>query len=144
VTTAGFVSGTRDDTSPSSASRIAAAGSLLLGGSLLLALPGLAAAAFYVAVLAAATAAVALVTGLLLWVRVTLVARAVAGLVALAALLGVLVDTFLGFPGAAELEQRSWAEGYLAPLLAGTVLVFLGLDAVRRRAEPVPDHPYAL
>lgn len=144
MTTAGFVSGTRGETTPSSCSRVAAGASLLLGGLLLDSLPGLMSEAFYVAVLAAASAAVSIVAGYLLWVRVTLVSRAVVALAAASALAGELLQIFLGLPGLRDLDRQSTVGLGFALAAAGAVLVFLVADALRRKPEPAPDRPYAL
>lgn len=144
MTTAGFVSGTRGETTPSSCSRVAAGASLLLGGLLLDSLPGLMSEAFYVAVLAAASAAVSIVAGYLLWVRVTLVSRAVVALAAGSALAGELLQIFLGLPGLRDLDRQSTVGLGFALAAAGAVLVFLAADALQRKPEPAPDRPYAL
>lgn len=144
MTTAGFVSGTRGETTPSSCSRVAAGASLLLGGLLLDSLPGLMSEAFYVAVLAAASAAVSIVAGYLLWVRVTLVSRAVVALAAASALAGELLQIFLGLPGLRDLDRHSTVGLGFALAAAGAVLVFLAADALQRKPEPAPDRPYAL
>jgi hypothetical protein len=144
VTTAGFVSGTRGETTPSSCSRFAAGASLLLGGLLLDSLPDLMSEAFYVAVLAAASAAVSIVAGYVLWVRVTLVSRAVVALAAGSALAGELLQIFLGLPGLRDLDRQSTVGLGFALAAAGAVLVFLAADALRRKPEPAPDRPYAL
>lgn len=144
MTTAGFVSGARDEAAPSGCSRVAAAASLLLGAVLLFVLPALADAAFYVAVLDAAAAVVAISAGLALWSRVTLVARTIAGLAAGATVLGQLVQASLGLPGTQNLDGLGVAEGWLTAGCAALVLVFLTVDGVRRQPEPTPDQPYAL
>lgn len=144
MTTAGFVSGTRGETTPSSCSRVAAGASLLLGGLLLDSLPDLMSEAFYVAVLAAATAAVSIVAGYILWVRVTLVSRAVVALAAGSALAGELLQVFLGLPGLRDLDRQSTVGLGFALAAAGAVLVFLAADALQRKPEPAPDRPYAL
>lgn len=144
MTTAGFVSGTRGETTPSSCSRVAAGASLLLGGLLLDSLPGLMSEAFYVAVLAAASAAVSIVAGYALWVRVTLVSRAVVALAAGSALAGELLQIFLGLPGLRDLDRQSTVGLGFALAAAGAVLVFLAADALQRKPEPAPDRPYAL
>lgn len=144
MTTAGFVSGTRGETTPSSCSRVAAGASLLLGGLLLDSLPDLMSEAFYVAVLAAASAAVSIVAGYILWVRVTLVARAVVALAAGSALAGELLQIFLGLPGLRDLDRQSTVGLGFALAAAGAVLVFLAADALQRKPEPAPDRPYAL
>lgn len=144
MTTAGFVSGTRGETTPSSCSRAAAGASLLLGGLLLDSLPDLMSEAFYVAVLAAASAAVSIVAGYALWVRVTLVSRAVVALAAGSALAGELLQIFLGLPGLRELDRQSTVGLGFALAAAGAVLVFLVADALQRKPEPAPDRPYAL
>jgi hypothetical protein len=144
MTTAGFVSGARDDTSPTGCSRVAAASSLLLGVVLAGGLPAVADAAFYVGVLAAASAAVALVAGYVLWTRASLVVRAVAALAAGGTLVLALFQVLQGLPGARELGRLTFLETALAFGLASAVLVFLVADALRRRPEETPDHPYAL
>lgn len=144
MTTAGFVSGTRGETTPSSCSRVAAGASLLLGGLLLDSLPDLMSEAFYVAVLAAASAAVSIVAGYILWVRVTLVSRAVVALAAASALAGELLQIFLGLPGLRDLDRQSTVGLGFALAAAGAVLVFLAADALQRKPEPAPDRPYAL
>lgn len=144
MTTAGFVSGTRGETTPSSCSRVAAGASLLLGGLLLDSLPDLMSEAFYVAVLAAASAAVSIVAGYILWVRVTLVSRAVVALAAGSALAGELLQVFLGLPGLRDLDRQSTVGLGFALAAAGAVLVFLAADALQRKPEPAPDRPYAL
>ena len=144
MTTAGFVSGTRGETTPSSCSRAAAGASLLLGGLLLDSLPDLMSEAFYVAVLAAASAAVSIVAGYALWVRVTLVSRAVVALAAGSALAGELLQIFLGLPGLRDLDRQSTVGLGFALAAAGAVLVFLVADALQRKPEPAPDRPYAL
>lgn len=144
MTTAGFVSGTRGETTPSGCSRVAAGASLLLGGLLLDSLPDLMSEAFYVAVLAAASAAVSVVAGYVLWVRVTLVSRTVVALAAGSALAGELLQIFLGLPGLRELDRQSTVGLGFALAAAGAVLVFLAADALQRKPEPAPDRPYAL
>lgn len=144
MTTAGFVSGARERTVPSVCSRGAAAASLLLGGLLLDSLPGLMSAAFYVAVLAAASALVSIGAGLVSWTRPTLVSRTVAGLAAGSALAGELLQIFLGLPGVRDLDRQSTVGLGLALAAAGAVLVLLAADALRRKPEPAPDRPYAL
>jgi hypothetical protein len=144
VTAAGFVSGTREETRPSTCSRVAAAASLLLGGLLLDALPDLIDAAFYVAVLAAAAAAVSVVAGFVLWERVTLVSRTVVALAAAAALTGELLQVSLGLPGFGDLGRTTTVGLGLALVAATVVLASLAVDALRRKPEQTPDHPYAL
>lgn len=144
MTTAGFVSGTRDEAAPSGSSRVAAAASLLLGGVLLSLLPTLVDAAFYVAVLDAAAALVAISAGLALWNRATLVARTIAGLAAGATVLGQLVQASLGLPGTQDLDGLSVLDAGLTAGCAALVLVFLAVDALRRQPEEAPDQPYAL
>lgn len=144
MTTAGLVSGTREQTRPSTCARVAAAASVLLGALLLDALPDLVQAAFYVAVLAAAAAVVALVAGYLLWTRVTLVPRTVAFLTAGAVIAGELLQLFPGLPGVRDLGRLSAVELLLVLVTAASVMVFLAVDALRRKPEPAPDRPYAL
>lgn len=144
MTTVGFVSGTREETAPSRCSRFAAAASLLLGGVIVLVLPDLVDAAFYVGVLFAAAAGVAIVAGSILWTRATLVARTVAGLAAAATLFALLLQVSLGLPGVQQLALLSPLEGVLTFGFAGAVLLFLVADALLRTPEQAPDHPYAL
>lgn len=144
MTTAGFVSATRDASTPSGCSRAAAAASLLLGGSLVVVLPTLLDSAFYVGVLAVAVAALAFAAGYGLWSRAGLVDRAAAGVAAGSSLLVQLTQILVGLPGAPGLSRVSLVESGLALGFAAAVLVFLTLDALRRRPEPAPDHPYAL
>lgn len=147
MTTAGLVPGTREQTRPSTCSRVAAAASVVLGALLLDALPDLVRAAFYVAVLAAAAAVVALVTGYLLWTRVTrvtLVPRSVAFLTAGAVIAGELLQVFPGLPGVRDLGRLTAVELLLVLGAAASVMVFLAVDALRRKPEPAPDRPYAL
>lgn len=144
MTTAGFVSGTGEQTRPSTCSRVAAAASVVLGALLLDALPDLVRAAFYVAVLATAAAAVAIVAGYLLWTRVTLVPRTVAFLTAGAVIAGELLQLFPGLPGVGDLGRLSAVELLLVLVAAASVMVFLVADALRRKPEPTPDRPYAL
>ena len=144
MTTAGFVPATRDASTPSGCSRAAAAASLLLGGSLAVVLPTLLDSAFYVGVLAVAVAALAFAAGYGLWSRAGLVDRAAAGVAAGSSLLVQLTQILVGLPGAPGLSRVSLMESGLALGLASAVLVFLTLDALRRRPEPAPDHPYAL
>lgn len=144
MTTAGFVPATRDASTPSGLSRAAAAASLLLGGSLVVVLPTLLDSAFYVGVLAVAVAALAFAAGYGLWSRAGLVDRAAAGVAAGSSLLVQLTQILVGLPGAPGLSRVSLVESGLALGFAAAVLVFLTLDALRRRPEPAPDHPYAL
>ncbi len=144
VTTAAFLPAARDDVTPSGFARGAAGASLLLGALLLVVLPALAEAAFYVGVLAAAAAVVALVAGGTLWSNAGLVARAAATLAAASTVLAELIQILVGLPGARGLSQLSQLGNLLALGLAGTVLVFLALDARRRTPESAADHPYAL
>jgi hypothetical protein len=101
-------------------------------------------AAFYVAVLAAASALVSIGAGLVSWTRPTLVSRTVAGLAAGSALAGELLQIFLGLPGVRDLDRQSTVGLGLALAAAGAVLVLLAADALRRKPEPAPDRPYAL
>ena len=144
MTTTGLVPGTREQTRPSTCSRVAAAASVVLGALLLDALPDLVRAAFYVAVLAATAAVVALVAGYLLWTRVTLVPRTVAFLTAGAVIAGELLQVFPGLPGVRDLGRLSAVELLLVLGAAASVMVFLAVDALRRKPEPAPDRPYAL
>jgi hypothetical protein len=144
VTTAGFVSGTRDQVTPTRCSRAAALSSVLLGASLVAVLPVLTRAAFYVGVLAAASAALALVAGSVLWSRATLIVRTVAALAAGSTLLGELLQIFQGLPGARELGRLTLVEIAAALGLSAAVLALLLADALLHRPEQAPDHPYAL
>jgi len=144
VTTTGFVSGTRDQTAPSHFSRVAALSSLLLGLLLVALLPAVAQAAFYVGVLTAASAVAALASGYVLWSKATLVARAVVAIVAGGTLAVELLHVLKGLPGASELRSRMPWESTVAGVLAGVVLAFLLVDALRRRPDEAPEHPYAL
>lgn len=144
MTTAGFVAATRDASTPSGWSRAAAAASLLLGGSLVVVLPTLLDSAFYVGVLAVAVAALAFAAGYGLWSRAGLVDSAAAGVAAGSTLLVQVTQILVGLPGAPGLSQVSLVESGLTLGFAGLVLVFLTLDALRRRPEHAPDHPYAL
>jgi hypothetical protein len=101
-------------------------------------------AAFYVGVLAAASASLALVGGYVLWRRATLVVRTVAALGAGTTLVGQLLQIFQGLPGARELGHLTLVEGAAALGLAGAVIAFLLADALLHRPEQTPDHPYAL
>jgi hypothetical protein len=112
---------------------------------LVVVLPDLARAAFYVGVLAAASASLALVAGYALWSRATLVVRTVAALAAGSILLGQVLQIFQGLPGAArELSRLTFLETSAALLLASAVIAFLLADALLHRPEQAPDHPYAL
>ena len=144
MTTAGFASGTRDVTTPSSFSRFAAVSSLLLGAVLVAVVPALAHAAFYIGVLAGASAVVALAAGYVLWFRASLVARAVAALAAAATLVGEMLQVLEGLPGARGLGRLTPLESALAGALAVLVLGLLLVDSLRRHPEQAPDHPYAL
>lgn len=144
MTTAGFVSGTRDETTPTHLSRVAAASSLLLGLVLVAVLPVVAGVASYVGVLAAASAVLAIVAGYFLWSRATVVVRAVAAFAAGATLAVELLQVFEGLPGARELRHLTLPQSLAAGGLATIVLVLLLVDARRRRPEQAPDHPYAL
>ena len=144
MTTAGFVSGTRDQTTPTRCSRGAAVSSVLLGASLVAVLPVLTRAAFYVGVLAAASAALALVAGYVLFTRATLVVRTVAALAAGSTLLGHMLQILEGLPGARGLGRLTLLEGGAALGLAAAVIAFLLTDALLHRPEQAPDHPYAL
>lgn len=144
VTTAGLVSGTREQLRPTTCSRAAAAASIALGALLLDALPDLVRAAFYLAVLAAAAAVVALAAGYLLWTRVSLVPRTVAFMTAGAVLTGELLQLFPGLPGVGDLGSVSTLEVLLLLVAAASVMALLVADALRRKPEPAPDRPYAL
>ena len=144
MTATGFVSGPRVVTSPTRCSRVAAVLSLLLGAVLVLGLPVLAQAAFYVGVLAAALAAVALGSGAALWSHDTLVVRAGAVLAAGPALLGEVLAFSWGLPGARELADLTVLQACAAVALASGVLAALLLDALRRQPEQTPESPYAL
>ncbi len=144
MTTAGVMSGTRESTRPSTCSRAAAAASLFLGALLLDALPDLAHAAFYVAVLAAAAAAIGIVSGYLLLTRVTLLVRTVAFAAAAVVVAGELLQVFPGLPGVRDLGRLTAGELLLVLLAAISVMGLLVADAIRRKPEPAPDRPYAL
>jgi hypothetical protein len=144
VTTAGFVSGTRDDEAPTCCSRVAAVASVLLGLVLVAVLPAAAAAAFYLAVLAGVSSAVTIVAGYVLWSRASLVVRSVAALAAGGTLVAQVLQVSLGLPGAGGLGSLTVLETGVVLGLPGAVLLFLLADALRRRPEQAPDHPYAL
>lgn len=144
MTTAGFVSGAREDDAPTRCSRVAASAALLMGVALLAILPAASEAAFYVAVLAAASAAVTIVGGSVLWSRASLVARSVVALAALATLVAQLLQVFVGLPGAADLGELTRLESAAALGLPAAVLVLLLADALRRGPQQAPDRPYAL
>jgi hypothetical protein len=144
MTTTGFMSGPRAVQAPTRCTRGAAVLSLLLGLVLVVSLPVLAGAAFYVGVLAAALAAVALGAGAVLWSHDTLVVRAGAILAAVPILLGELLAFSLGLPGAHELAELTVLRALAAVVLAAGVLVLLLADAFRSRPEETPDSPYAL
>lgn len=144
MTTTGFRSPTRDDTTPSRFSRTAAGSSLLLGVTLVAVLPDVLSAAFYVGLLAAVTASLALVGGYVLWSHATIVVRAMATLGAGATLAGELLQSLHGLPGARQLDALSRWEGVAAFLLASAIVLLLLLDARRRGAEDPHEHPYAL
>ncbi len=145
MTTAGFVSGARDETTtPTRVSRVAAASSLLLGLALITVLPVVADVASYVGVLTASSAAVAIVTGYALWRRPTLVMRAVAAFAAGATLAVLLLQSLDGLPGARRLGGLAPVGSLVVAGLASIVLLLLLADARRRRPDQTPDHPYAL
>jgi hypothetical protein len=144
VTTAGFVSGTRDDDAPTRCSRVAAAASVLLGIVLAAVLPAASAAVFYLAVLAGVSAAVTIVAGYVLWSRASLVVRSVAALAAGGTLVAQVLQVSLGLPGAGGLGSLTAFETGVALGLPSAVLLFLLADALRRRPQQAPDHPYAL
>lgn len=144
MTTAGFVSGTRDQTAPTCLSRVAAAASVLLGTLLVAVLPIVIDAASYVGVLAAAAAAMAILAGYCLWSKDTVVVRAAAAVAAGATLAVQLLQVFEGLPGARELAHTTLPQGLGAGILATSILVLLLVDARRRRPEQAPEHPYAL
>lgn len=118
--------------------------SLVLGSSLLLRMQHFVDAAFYVAVLAAAAACIALVAGALLWERDSLVVRTVAALTAAVVLAAELTAAVAGLPGAPGLAAGSMLEGVRHAALPASVLTLLVVDGRRRRPEQAPDHPYAL
>lgn len=144
MTTTGFRPAAVDETAPTGLSRVAAAASLLLGLALAVVLPAIVQAVSYVGVLAAVSAAVALVTGYVLWTRATMVVRALAALGAGATLAGQVLQFLRALPGAHELGPVTRWESGPACLLASAVVVSLLLDARRRRVEPPQEHPYAL
>jgi hypothetical protein len=144
VTTAGFVSGTRDDEAPTCCSRVAAVASVLLGLVLVAVLPAASAAAFYLAVLAGVSAVVTIVAGYVLWSRASLLVRSVAALAAGGTLVAQVLQVSLGLPGAGGLSSLTVLETGIVLGLPGAVLLFLLADALRRRPEQAPDHPYAL
>ena len=144
MTTAGFVSGIREDDAPTRCSRVAAVASLLLGLSVIGTLPVTAQAASYVGVLAASSAAVTVVAGSLLWSRATFVVRSVVALAAGSILVGDVLNAWFGIPGAHELGQLTGVEAAVTVGLPGLVLLLLVADALRRRPEPAPERPYAL
>ena len=143
MTTAGFVSGIRED-APTRCSRVAAVAALLLGLTAVGTLPVTSQAASYVGVLAASSAAVTVVAGSLLWSRPTLVVRSVAALAAGTILVGDALNAGFGIPGAHELEHLTRLEAAVTLGLPGLVLLLLLADALRRRPEPAPERPYAL
>ncbi|HSJ22344.1 MAG TPA: hypothetical protein VK964_17395 [Nocardioidaceae bacterium] len=144
MTTAGFVSGTRDDEAPTCCSRVAAVASVLLGLVLVAALPATYAAAFYLAVLAGVSAVVTIVAGYVLWSRASLLVRSAAALAAGGTLVAQVLQVSLGLPGAGGLSSLTVLETGIVLGLPGAVLLFLLADALRRRPEQAPDHPYAL
>jgi hypothetical protein len=144
MTTAGLVSTPREATAPTRLTRVAAVASLLLGLALAAALPAVTEAAFYVGLLAGASAAVAAVAGLLLWSHATMLVRAVAALGAGATILGQLLQLVEGLPGARELGRIGPSSSGIAFVLATVVVVSLLLDARARGRDLPPEHPYAL
>ncbi len=144
MTTAGFMSGTRGETSPTHLSRLAAASSLLHGVALVWVLPAATAAAFYVGVLGASFAALAILSGSVLWSRATLCVRGAAALSAGATLTVALLQAAAGLPGAGRLAHLDPVDLVVVGGFAAVVLAFLMLDARRRHPEQAPDHPYAL
>lgn len=144
MTTTGYLSATRDETAPTSFSRVAAASSLLLGTTIVGVIHALAEAAFYVGVLAAVSASLTLVAGYVLWSHATMVVRAMAAFGAGATLAGLLLQLLGALPGTGGVGRLMRWEGVVAFLLSAAVVVFLLLDARRRRPEDSPDRPYAL
>jgi hypothetical protein len=144
VTTAGFVSGTRDDDTPTCCSRVAAVASVLLGVALVSVLPAAVSAASYLALLAGVSAGVSLVAGCVLWSRATLVVRSVAALAAGGILVAQVLQVSWGLPGVGGPESLTALEAAAALGLPVAVLLLLFADALRRRPEQAPDHPYAL
>lgn len=124
--------------------RSAGLGSLVLGSTLLLRMQHFVDSAFYVAVLAAAAACIALVAGALLWERDSLVVRTMAGLTAAGVLAAELTAALVGLPGAPALATGSLLQDLLHLSLPATVVALLVVDAGRRQPEQAPDHPYAL
>jgi hypothetical protein len=144
VTTAGFVSGTRDDDAPTCCSRVAAVASVVLGLVLVAILPATSSAAFYLAVLAGVSAAVTIAAGYVLWSRATFVVRSVTALAAGGTLVAQVLQVSLGLPGTGGLGSPTVLGTGVALGLPGAVLLLLLVDALRRRPEQAPDHPYAL
>ncbi len=138
------MSGTYVFSSTTRCARAAGLASLALGSSLLLRMQQFVDAAFYVAVLAAAAACIALVAGALLWERDTLVVRTVAALTASVVLAAELTAAVAGLPGAPDLVAGSVLEGMLHAALPAAVVALLVVDGRRRQPEQAPDHPYAL
>ena len=138
------VSGTYVSPLTTRCARAAGLASLVLGATLLLRMQHFVDAAFYVAVLAAAAACIALVAGALLWERDSLVVRTVAGLTASAVLASELTAAVGGLPGAPGLAVGSLREGLLHVVLPAAVVALLVVDGRRRQPEHAPDHPYAL
>lgn len=143
MTTAGFVSAARNDVRQASLARSAAVCSMLLAVVLLRLTPLMLEMARYVAVLALALAAAALAGGAALWWRATPVPRLVTGTAASAVLVGDLLQTSLGFPGARGVPVPPTLS-LVTLVLAAAVVALLLADATRRRPQPSPDHPYAL
>lgn len=144
MTTAGFVSGTRDETS-TRCSLGAAVSSALLGVTLIVTLPALFDAAFYVGILAAAVASLALLAGYALWTGAVLVMRTMATISAGSTVLAGVFQVVHGIPGAArQIGGLTPVESGAALGLGGCVLALLLLDALLHRPEQAPDHPYAL
>lgn len=144
MTTTGIGPAVRDETAPTPLSRAAAAASLLLGVVIAGVLPAVTEAASYVGLLAAVSAATALVAGYVLWARASIMVRAVTALAAGVSLAGQLLQLLHSLPGAADLGSITSWEGLSVSLLAGAVVVCLLLDARQRLHEPSQDHPYVL
>lgn len=145
MTAAGLESATRGSTGARSGwSRAAAVASVLLGVTLLVVLPQLAAAAFYVGVLAAVAALLATGAGCTLLARGGLLVRTGAVVAAASTLVAQLIEVLVGLPGAPDLHQMSSAVSGLTLGLAAAVLGLLALDALRHTPQTGPDQPYAL
>ncbi|HSE10370.1 MAG TPA: hypothetical protein VLB29_17035 [Nocardioidaceae bacterium] len=145
MTTAGFVSGTRDQATPTGWARSAAATSALLGATLVAVLPTLIDAAFYLGLLGSATALLAFSAACALWTQSTLVNRTMAAIAAGSTVVALLLQLSRGLPGVAtELGRLTLLEIGSAMGLGVGVLALLLLDALLHRPEQRPDHPYAL